>query len=61
MVKDVEVTQPYVCQIRSQKYIEVKALEEGYLEAITVKEGQAVKKDEVLFRVVPAVFFSQTW
>src|SRR5207248_2712742 len=34
----------------------VRALEEGYLEQITVKEGQAVKQHDVLFRVVPAVY-----
>jgi len=56
LVKDVEITQPYVCQIRSQRHIEVRALEEGYLEAITVREGQAVKKDQVLFKVVPALY-----
>jgi membrane fusion protein (multidrug efflux system) len=55
-VKDVIVTQPYVCQIHSQKHIEVRALEEGYLEAISVKEGQQVKEDQVLFRVIPALY-----
>jgi membrane fusion protein (multidrug efflux system) len=54
--KDVIITQPYVCQIHAQKHIEVKALEEGYLEEIHVKEGQAVKKGDVLFRVVPAIY-----
>src|SRR4051794_23767187 len=54
--RDVVITQPYVCQIRSRKHIEVKALQEGYLEAITVKEGQAVKQGEVLFRVIPALY-----
>lgn len=55
-VRDVIITQPYVCQIRARKYIEVKALDEGYLEEITVKEGQEVKKDEVMFRVVPVIY-----
>lgn len=55
-VKDVTVTQPYVCQIRSRRHIEVKALQEGYLEAISVKEGQAVKKDDVLFRIYPPLY-----
>ncbi len=54
--RDVIITQPYVCQIRSQRHIEVKALQEGYLEEIPIKEGQAVKKNEILFRVVPAVY-----
>jgi len=54
--KDVVITQPYVCQIRSRKHIEIKALQEGYLEEITVKEGQAVKKDQVMFKVIPVLY-----
>jgi membrane fusion protein (multidrug efflux system) len=54
--KDVVITQQYVCQIRSRRHIEVRALQEGYLEEITVKEGQAVKKDDVLFKVVPILY-----
>ena len=41
---DVTITQQYVCQIRSQRHIDVCALDSGYLEDISVKEGQAVKK-----------------
>ena len=33
MAKDVIITQQYVCQIHSQRHIEVRALEDGYLEA----------------------------
>ena len=50
---DVTVTQQYVCQIRSQRHIEVCALGSGYLEEIFVKEGQRVKKGDVMFKVVP--------
>ncbi len=53
---DVIITQPYVCQIRSRRHIEIHALEEGYLEEIPVKEGQAVKEGEVMFRVVPVLY-----
>lgn len=56
VVKDVTVTQKYVCQIRSQRNIEVRALEGGYLEEIQVKEGQAVKQGEVLFKVIPTLY-----
>ncbi len=56
MTKDVTLTHPYVCQIRSQRHIEVCALENGYLKEIAVKEGQAVKKDDVLFRIVPILY-----
>jgi membrane fusion protein, multidrug efflux system len=54
--EDVIITQPYVCQIHSRNHIEVRALQEGYLEEIPVKEGQAVKKGDVMFRVVPVLF-----
>ena len=54
--KDVVVTQQYVCQIRAQRHINVRALAAGYLEEITVKEGQAVKKGDVLFKVVPTLY-----
>ena len=54
--KDVIITQQYVCQIHSQRHIKVRALENGYLEAIPVKEGQAVKKGDVMFKVVPILY-----
>jgi membrane fusion protein (multidrug efflux system) len=56
MTKDVIITQPYVCQIHARRHIELKALEEGYLEEIKVKEGQAVKKNDVLFTIYPPVY-----
>jgi membrane fusion protein (multidrug efflux system) len=54
--KDVISTQPYVCQIHSCQHIEVRALNGGYLEKIGVKEGQHVKKGEVLFKIRPILF-----
>jgi membrane fusion protein (multidrug efflux system) len=54
--QDVTLTQQYVCQIHSQRHIQVRALEMGYLEAITVKEGQAVKAGDVLFKVIPILY-----
>ena len=56
MTKDVTLSHPYVCLIRSQRHIEVRALDNGYLKEIAVKEGQAVKKDDVLFRIVPILY-----
>jgi membrane fusion protein (multidrug efflux system) len=56
LVKDVVVTQQYVCQIRSQRHIHVKALQGGYLEAIQIKEGQPVKTGDVMFRVIPVLY-----
>lgn len=54
--KDVISTQAYVCQIHSRNHIEVRALEGGYLEAIHVKEGQAVKKGELMFKILPTLY-----
>jgi len=54
--KDVISTQPYVCQIHSCKHIEVRALEGGYLQEIGVKEGQAVKKGDLMFQILPTLY-----
>lgn len=54
--ENVIVSQPFVCQIHSQRHIELRALERGYLEAIQVQEGQAVKAGDVLFTVIPAIY-----
>lgn len=56
MAKDVTLTQQYVCQIHSRRHIKVCALENGYLEAISVKEGQAVKEGDVLFSIIPILY-----
>jgi membrane fusion protein, multidrug efflux system len=54
--KDVVITQRYVCQIHGQRYIKVRALQKGYLEEVLAKEGQAVKKGDLLFKVVPILY-----
>ena len=54
--KDVTITQRYVCQIHSQRHIDVRALDDGYLEEILVKEGQAVKKGDVMFKIIPVLY-----
>jgi membrane fusion protein (multidrug efflux system) len=53
---DVTVTQRYVCQIRSQRHIKISALDSGYLEEILVKEGQQVKKGDVMFKIVQTLY-----
>ena len=53
---DIIVTEQYVCQIHSKRHIKVRALQAGYLEAIPVKEGQEVKKDQVMFKVIPILY-----
>jgi membrane fusion protein (multidrug efflux system) len=54
--KPVTLTKRYVCQIHSQRHIKVRALERGYLEEITVKEGQQVKEGDLLFKVKPILY-----
>ncbi len=56
VVKNVITTQQYVCQIHSRRHIEVRALEEGYLEEIPVKEGQSVKQGDLMFKVIPTLY-----
>jgi membrane fusion protein (multidrug efflux system) len=54
--KEVTITQQYVCQIRSQRHINVCAFVNGYLEEVFVREGQAVKKGEVMFKILPTLY-----
>ena len=54
--KAVTLTQRYVCQIQSHHHIAVRALEVGYLEAITIKEGQEVKEGDLMFKVIPIIY-----
>ena len=56
MARDVTITQEYVCQIHSRRHINVRALQSGFLEAIPIKEGQAVKAGDLLFKIVPVLF-----
>jgi membrane fusion protein (multidrug efflux system) len=58
-LQPVTLTQPYVCQIHSQRHINVRALEMGYLEAIQIKEGQRVKENDLLFTVRPILYQSK--
>jgi len=51
--KNIIITQQYVCQIHSKDHIELCARAFGVLEEIPVKEGQAVKKGDVMFKIAP--------
>jgi membrane fusion protein, multidrug efflux system len=55
-IQDVTTTQPRVCQIHSRRNIEVRSLEGGYLEEVHVKEGQAVKQGDLMFKIYPVLF-----
>lgn len=53
--KDVIITQRYVCQIRAMKNTDVQAWAAGFLLEIPIKEGQAVKKGDVMFQILPTL------
>ena len=58
--KDTLIYQEYVSQIRSIQHIELRTLEKGYLQKIYVDEGQAVKKGQLLFQILPVVYQAET-
>lgn len=53
---DTVVQRDYVCQIHSEQHIELRALEEGYLQEILVDEGQHVKEGQLMFRIQPVLY-----
>ena len=55
-VMDVPTTQAYVCRMQSRRHIEIRALNEGYLEEIPVQEGQAVRAGERLYGLYPVLY-----
>jgi membrane fusion protein (multidrug efflux system) len=54
--QSITITEPYVCQIHSRRHIDVRALEGGYLEEIPVKEGQAVKQGDLMFKILSTLY-----
>ena len=54
--EDTSILEPYVCQIRAIRHIEVRSLEKGYLTHIFIDEGQWVKKGEPMFKIMPNVY-----
>jgi len=56
VVKDTTITKEYVSQIKSIQHIELRAQERGYLQKIYVDEGQAVKKGQLLFQIMPKLY-----
>jgi len=55
-VMGVPVSQAYVCRMQSRRHIEIRALNEGYLEEIPVQEGQAVRAGERLYGLYPILY-----
>lgn len=55
-VKDVTVAEHFIGQINSRRHIEIRSLQRGYLEEVLVKEGQAVKQGDMLFKLAPSSY-----
>src|SRR6185437_3673035 len=55
LAKDIAATQRYVGRIHAHRHINISALSSGVISEVAIKEGQAVKKGEVLFRVLPTL------
>ncbi|MBI1357470.1 MAG: efflux RND transporter periplasmic adaptor subunit [Acidobacteria bacterium] len=55
-IMDVPTTQSYVCRLHSRRHIEIRALNEGYLEEIRIQEGQAVMAGDRLYDVYPVLY-----
>lgn len=56
MKADTTIIKDYVCQVHSIQHIELRALERGYLQKIYVDEGQAVKKGQLMFQILPNLY-----
>ncbi len=54
--KDTLTSKKYVCQIHAIQHIELRALDEGYLQDIFVDEGQFVKKGQIMFKLMPLLY-----
>jgi membrane fusion protein (multidrug efflux system) len=53
---DTSITKEYVCQIHSIRHIEVRSMEKGYLEKISVDEGQKVQKGQSMFKIMGNIY-----
>jgi membrane fusion protein, multidrug efflux system len=53
---DTSIVKEYVCQIHSIRHIELRAMEKGYLQKISVDEGQKVKKGQAMFQIMPNIY-----
>jgi membrane fusion protein (multidrug efflux system) len=54
--KDTVIYREFVAQIKSANHIELRSQERGYLQSIYVDEGQYVKKGQLMFKLMPAVY-----
>ncbi len=56
LVKDLTMSDEYVCQIRAIQHIEIRSLEKGYLQNVLVDEGETVHQGQLLFQIKPTVY-----
>lgn len=56
LVENTNISKDYVAQIKSQKNIEIRAQEKGFLQNIFVDEGQYVHAGQTLFRIMPQIY-----
>jgi membrane fusion protein (multidrug efflux system) len=54
--RDTDIKHEFVCQIRSCRNIEIRAMERGYLEKIFVNEGQLVKEGDPMFKILALAY-----
>ncbi|MEN9459694.1 MAG: hypothetical protein RL135_2317 [Bacteroidota bacterium] len=55
-IKDTLIYSEYIAQIRAIQHIELRALDEGYLQKIYVDEGQLVQKGQLIFQILPTIY-----
>lgn len=56
ITRDTIISRDYVCQIHSCRNIEIRALERGYLEVVSVKEGQLLNEGDLMFTILPRIY-----
>jgi len=54
--QDTEITREYVAQIRAIQHIELRAQERGYLQGISVDEGQLIEHGQKMFQIMPLLY-----
>lgn len=54
--KDTVTSREYVCQIKSVRHIDLRALEKGYLQDFYIDEGKFVKKGTIMFQILPIMY-----
>ncbi len=53
---DLSITERYACQLHARRHAEIVSFEGGCLAEIKVHEGQAVRKGDVMFKIVQTLY-----